>query len=150
MLYLAQVQRRYGKPKLLLAARKRIDNIWMALSLPEILLDLPSNYEHLGEGILMLAEIVEVENKQQIAKLTPALHELVRLLQDYSTRVAKSDTQIKEWKDSVEEQGREFYLRKQKYEKWLEVVKKDPHLLEVWEHLCKEEQEEMERLISSQ
>lgn len=150
MLYLAITQRRYGKPKLLLAARKRIDNIWMALSLPEILLDLPSNYEHLGEGVLLLAEIVEADNKQQIVKLTPALHELVRLLQDYSTRVVRSDTQIKEWKDSVEEQGREFYLRNQKHEQWLATVKKDPHLLEVWERLCNKEQEELKRLISPQ
>ena len=150
MLYLAQVQRRYGKPKLLLVARKRIDNIWMALSLPEILLELPSNYKHLGEGLLVLIQVALVDNKQEITKLAPALDELIRLLQDYSTKVVKNDTQIKEWKDSLEEQSIEFYLRNQKHERWLEIVKKDPHLLEVWEHLCKEEQEEMERLISSQ
>jgi t-SNARE complex subunit (syntaxin) len=146
MLYFAQVVRKHGKSKLLLAARQRIDRVWVALSLPEILLDLPSSYDY-GEGVLVLVEIVEVDNKQQITKLTPAFREIVRLLQDYSSRVAKLETQIKDWKESIDTQAEEFYLRQQKYNRWMDTVKKNPQLLKLWEDLVREEQEEVKDIF---
>lgn len=142
MLYLAIIQRRYGKSKLLLAARKRIDNVWATLSLPEILLDLPPNCDY-GEGVLVFVEVIEVDNKQQITKITPAFREIVQLLQNYSSKVVKLADQIKDWKESIDAQAEEFYLRQQKHNRWMDTVKKNPQLLKLWEDLVRKEQEEV-------
>lgn len=129
MLYLASVTKKQGKPKLSLAARKRIDEVWMALSPPEILLDLPAQSNH-GEGSILL---VEINDKKQVTSITPALPTIVRSLSDYSIKLAQQDKLIAEWKDAQAISAEEHWKRQQQHQAFLMLVAKDAGLQKAWD-----------------
>lgn len=142
MLYLAQIQRStLTKPKLLLIARKRPDGIWMATDPPPILLDLPAKYDrpNYSEGVLVLLDLVEVEGRQQVSSIRLATSEIVRSLSEYSSKSSTFDNQVKEWKESLQEQAEEFLLRQQRYERWVKLLKQNFALAQAWESLLEQE-----------
>jgi hypothetical protein len=140
MLYLAQVVRKHGKPKLLLASRKRIDEVWMALSPPEILIDLPPHHERLGEGVLV---IIDVNDKQQIISLAPALPQIVRSLQEYSSRLAQVERKIAEWRETMTAHSEMEFIRQQQFDEFLATIKQDAALQKIWDDLRDRELKEL-------
>lgn len=111
MLYLAQVQKQSNKSKLLLAARRRLDNLWMPIAPPQTTIDLPSKYERLAEGLLLIADVKE---DKTIISIAPALPEILRSMTEMGAKI----TRFEKLEESLLEQGEEFFLRRERYDNW--------------------------------
>lgn len=117
-IYLAQVERRIlpGANRFCFVAQKRPDKTWtIVVPTASRSLPLPHQYHHLAEGVLVL---VELNSKREIQSLSPALPEITKLLQDWSMRVLRHNTneaKIKEWRDSLSLQTLELNRLKQQY-----------------------------------
>lgn len=127
MLYLASVQKQSGKSKLLLAARRRLDNLWMPIAPPQITIDLSSKYERLGEGLLVIADVKE---DKAIVAIAPALPEILRSLQEYSGKLAR----FEKLEESLKSQAEEFFLRRERYDAWEQSL--TGNLAVEWRKFC--------------
>ena len=127
MLYLAQVQRRASKPKLVLAARRRLDNLWMPIAPPQIWIDLPSKYERLTEELLVVADIKE---DRTVVSISLALPEILRSLEQANAKIAH----FEKLEASLNEQAQEFFLRRERYDEWEKLMPLE--LAASWREFC--------------
>lgn len=120
--YLAQVDKqRLSRGRLHLVMKRHIRGTWTSI-LPMETIPLPSDYHHLNEGLLVLLDL----DARQAKNITPALTDLIRILQDMSFRMLqyqKQEEDIKLWRESLEFQATQLFARTEDFERREELLK---------------------------
>lgn len=120
--YLAQVDKqRLSRGRLHLVMQRK-DETWVTV-LPMESIPLPSDYHHLTEGLLVL---LDLDEKGGAKNITPALTDLIRILQDSSLRLLKYKKQEEEmriWRESLEFQAAQLFARAEDFERREELLK---------------------------
>ena len=121
--YLAQVDKqRLSRSRLHLVMKRHSSGTWTSI-LPMETIPLPSDYHHLGEGLLVL---VDLDEKRGAKNITPALTDLIRILQDMSLRLLryqKQEEDIKLWRKSLEFQAAQLFARAEDFERREDLLK---------------------------
>ena len=120
--YLAQVDKqRLSRGRLHLVMQRK-DETWVTI-LPMEPIPLPSDYHHLTEGLLVF---LDLDEKRQAKNVTPALTDLVRILQDISLRLLKykkQEDEMRIWRESLEFQAAQLFARSEDFERREELLK---------------------------
>lgn len=120
--YLAQVDKQRLSRGRLHLVMQRQNETWVSIH-PMESVALPSDYHHLTEGLLVL---LDLDDKRQAKNITPALTDLVRILQDNSLRLLKYKKQEEEmriWRESLEFQAAQLFARAEDFDRREELLK---------------------------
>lgn len=120
--YLAQIDKqRLSRGRLHLVMQRK-DETWVTI-LPVEPIPLPSDYHHLTEGLLVF---LDLDGNRQARNITPALTDLIRILQDTGFRLLKykkQESEMRFWRESLEFQAAQLFARAEDMERREELLK---------------------------
>ncbi len=120
--YLAQIDKqRLSRGRLHLVMKRHAES-WISI-FPVEIVPLPSDYNHLQEGLLVF---LDLDEKRQPKNIIPALTDLTRILQDTSLRLLqykKQEEEAKLWRESLEFQAAQLFARAEDMARREELLK---------------------------